>query len=31
MGKNTPFDGWKVACQIKQTFVKGKEVWKKEA
>ena len=29
MGKNTPFDGWKVACQIKQTIVNGKTVFKK--
>ena len=28
MGKNTPFDGWKVSCQVKETIVHGQTVWK---
>lgn len=28
MGKNTPFDGWKVSCKVKETFVHGNSVWK---
>lgn len=28
MGKNTPFNGWKVSCKIKETLVRGNTVWK---
>lgn len=28
MGKNTPFNGWSVNAQIKETIVDGKTVWK---
>ena len=27
-GKNTPFNGWSVYAEIKQTIVNGKTVWK---
>ena len=28
MGKNTPFNGWSVHAQVKETLVDGKTVWK---
>ena len=28
MGKNTPFNGWSVNAQVKETIVDGKTVWK---
>lgn len=28
MGKNTPFNGWSVHAQVKETIVNGKTVWK---
>ena len=28
MGKNTPFNGWGVNAQVKETIVDGKTVWK---
>lgn len=28
MGKNTPFDGWKVQARVCETIVAGKTVWK---
>ena len=30
-GKNTPFDGWPVACSIRQTICGGKTAWKGNA
>ncbi|MBQ7992001.1 MAG: dihydroorotase [Solobacterium sp.] len=30
-GRNTPFDGWTVRCEVKETIVSGKTVWRKEA
>lgn len=28
MGTNTPFNGWSVHAQVKETLVDGKTVWK---
>ena len=30
-GKNTPFDGEKVNCRVKETIVSGRTVWKEES
>jgi dihydroorotase len=30
-GRNTPFDGWTVRCQVRETIVGGRTVWRKEA